>query len=160
MIMFDLLSLNYIRTLIVDKKTKFGNKRNTENEEDKVKDKEEIINKYEYKNNSSISEEGKEEYSDDYKRNKKNILLTKEKIIELQEHNYIDIKNFINSLPKYGKDVDLQRFTPNREKYSASKISESLIKIKQNQFCKLLEENFYLEKNLKKKKIKNNILGT
>ena len=52
--------------------------------------------------------------------------------------------------------MDLQRFTPNREKYSASKISESLIKIKQNQFCKLLEENFYLEKNLKKEKIKNN----
>jgi hypothetical protein len=57
-------------------------------------------------------------------------------------------------LPIYATDVILERFRPNGEKYSASKISESLIKIKLNKFCKMLEDKYHIEQNSRKKKIK------
>ena len=88
---------------------------------------------------------------------KKNVvknILTREKILELQIHNYIEIKNFIFSLPIYGTDVSLERFTPNGSKYAASKLPESLIKIQISDFCKRVNEMFNVEQNLK---MKNNI---
>jgi len=68
-------------------------------------------------------------------------------------HNYIDIKNFIFSLPMYGGDVNLEKFRPTGDKYSASKIHESLIKIQISTFIKRLDEKYHLE--MKKKKSKN-----
>jgi hypothetical protein len=94
-----------------------------------------------------------ESSDDDFDNNDINIL-TKEKIAELQVHNYESIRNFIFSLPMYASDVGLERFRPNGEKYSASKISESLIKIKLNKFCKMLEDKYHIEQNMRKIKVK------
>jgi len=155
LIMFDLLKLKYIRTIIVDVKTGLKNLRTIEKEKDNTM----------VENNSKIEPQKsrkrkktsmiEEESSDESEKNKNNILLTKEKILELQVHNYLDIKNFIFSLPMYGGDVNLEKFRPTGDKYSASKIHESLIKIHISTFCKRMEEKFHLEQNMKKKKSKN-----
>jgi hypothetical protein len=72
----------------------------------------------------------------------------------LQANNYLEIRNFVFDLPVYGSDVALEKFRPNGDKYSASKITESLIKIKISKFCKTLEEKYHFEQNFKKKKSK------
>ena len=158
LIMFDLLTLNYIRTIIVEKKSEMRSLRKDEALE-KEEFRDSIKNsriKKEHKirrnKNNSILEEEESSYNSD-KNESKNIL-TNEKVIELQAHNYIEIKNFIYSLPIYATDVILERFRPNGEKYSSSKISESLIKIKLNKFCKMLEDKYHFEQNPRKKKIK------
>ena len=69
-------------------------------------------------------------------------------MIELQIQNYSDIRAFIVSLPIYGSDVILERFRPNRDKYSVGKIHESLIKIHMNTFCKRIDEKFHLEETM------------
>jgi hypothetical protein len=56
----------------------------------------------------------------------------------------------------YGGDVNLEKFRPTGDKYSASKIHESLLKIHISTFCKRIEETYHLEQNMKKKKAKNN----
>ena len=158
LIMFDLLTLNYIRTMIVEKKSDLRSLR-----KDEVLEKEEFRDsiqnsriKKEHKikrnKNNSILEEEESSYDSD-KNESKNIL-TNEKVIELQAHNYVEIRNFIYSLPIYASEVILERFRPNGEKYSASKISESLIKIKLNKFCKMLEDKYHFEQNMRKKKVK------
>ena len=156
-IMFDLLYLRYFRTLLVDKKSGLRNYRNPEQEKEK------IINentKLEIKKNNKKAKKSLAiEEDDDYyseNSNKNGILLTKEKILELQVHNYVEIRNFIYSLPLYGSDVALERFRPNGDKYSASKITESLIKINISHFCKRMDERIRKE-NLKNKK--NNIIN-
>ena len=94
-----------------------------------------------------------------------NNILNKDKLIELQIQNYSDIRAFIVSLPIYGSDVILERFRPNRDKYSVGKIHESLIKIHMNTFCKRIDEKFHLEETMgdrKKKSINlnnNNIVN-
>ena len=98
-------------------------------------------------------EEEEENDLDDFEKIKNSNILTKQKIDELQGNNYIEIKNFIYSLPVYGKDVSLERFRPNRDKYSASKITESLLKINIINFCKKIEKNNYFDRNRKSKKI-------
>ena len=157
LIMFDLLSLNYIRTIIVEKKSEIRSLR-----------KDEVLEREEFRDsiqNSRIKKEHKikrnknnsileEESSDNSDKNESKNILTNEKVIELQAHNYVEIKNFIYTLPIYATDVILERFRPNGEKYSASKISESLIKIKLNKFCKMLEDKYHFEQNMKKKKVK------
>ena len=154
LILFDLINLNYIRTLIVKQKSGFRNLRNFE--EEKEKDIEEI-KAFEAKKikkrrkNLEIEEESSEESpNNDFK-----IELTKEKILELQVQNYPEIKNFIYSLPIYGTDVGLEKFRPNGEKYSAYKMTESLIRIQVNNFCKRVEEKLRLDQNFKRKKNKN-----
>ena len=155
LIMFDLLNLNYIRTLLVDKKSGFKNlrtqeeiKENAEFENNKLELKK---NTKKRKKNISIEEE------DDLSENsdKVNNVLTGEKISELQVHNYLEIKNFIFALPLYGSDVALERFRPNGDKYSASKITESLIKIQISTFCKRIDEIPNLAKKKKNKSIHN-----
>ena len=87
---------------------------------------------------------------------KNNIILTKEKILELQAHNYIEIRNFIFSLPLYGSDVSLEKFRPTGDRYSASKITESLIKINISHFCQKIEQRIKkMDKNSKNIKFKN-----
>ena len=156
LIMFDLLNLSYIRTLLVDKKSGYKNlrseeeiKENAEFENNKL-----VIKKNTKKRKKNISIE---EEDDDLSENSDKIknLLTREKISELQVHNYIEIKNFIFSLPLYGSDVALERFRPNGDKYSASKITESLIKIQISTFCKRIDEIPNLAKKKKNKSIHN-----
>ena len=162
LIMFDLLKLCYIRTLVVDVKSGFNNLRNKDDFEDLEKDQKEIYRINFTKNrrkkrNLSIYEE---ESSDDSDDNINNNILTKDKVIELQVQNYSSIRNFIVSLPIYGRDVILERFRPNGDKYSVGKVHESLIKIHMSAFCKRIDEKFNLGenmKNMKKKSITLNI---
>ena len=156
-IIFDLLNLCYIRSLIVKKKTGLRNLRNR----DDVSDKEDEALSPTHKNKKSEKLKKKlmvEEIdsSDDSGKDNDNILLTKEKILELQANNFLEIKTFIFSLPLYGSEISLEKFRPNGEKYSASKLGESLIKIKLSKFCKNLEEQYHVEQIFKKKKNKNN----
>jgi hypothetical protein len=155
LIMFDLLYLRYFRTLLVSEKSGLRNYRNPEHEKEKIiKDNTDLELKKNHKKNkkSSAVEEEDDYYSENS--DKKGYLLTKEKILELQVHNYIEIRNFIYSLPLYGGDVALERFRPNGDKYSASKITESLIKINMSHFCKRMDERFRKEQTLKRKKNK------
>ena len=153
-IMFDILKLSYIRTVLVDKKSGFRNLRDDEDLQSIFLDKNE---KGDANKNMKVKKKVKslktisESESSNSERNKIDIL-TKEKIIELQGHNFLEIKNFISSLPLYGLDVALEKFRPNGDKYSASKITVSLIKIKLNQFSKIMEKTF---QNVKKKPIIN-----
>ena len=107
-----------------------------------------------------------DESSEELENKKNNVALTKEKILELQVHNHIGIKNFIFSLPLYGLDVSLERFRPNGDKYSASKMTEPLIKIQISNFCKRIDEKIHLVQNAKKNKnnhinnLKNQIEST
>jgi hypothetical protein len=98
-----------------------------------------------------------ESSDDDFDNNDINIL-TKEKIAELQVHNYESIRNFIFSLPMYASDVGLERFRPNGEKYSASKMTEPLLKIQVSKFCKRMNEKYKIDQMIKKKKIKLKIM--
>ena len=163
LILFDLLNLNYIRTLVVNQKSGFRNLRNIEEEKEKEKCSSnknilEVKKSNKRKKSSVLEEKDLPSSSDELDKNKSNNLLTKEKIMELQGYNYLEIKNFIFSLPLYGSEVNLEKFTPNGEKYSASKIKESLINIQISKFCKKIEEKLGAD-NFKKKKIKfvNNI---
>ena len=159
LIMFDLLKLSYIRTLVVDVKSGFNNLRSKDDFEDIEKGQKEnyrlnFNRNRKKKRNHSIEED---ESSDDSNNNNKNIL-TKDKVIELQVQNYSIIKAFIVSLPLYGRDVNLERFRPNGDKYSVGKVHESLIKIQMSNFCKRIDEKFNFQeymRNRKKKSIIN-----
>jgi hypothetical protein len=154
--------LNYIRTLVVNQKSGFRNLRNIEEEKEKCSSNKNIleIKKSNKRKKSSVLEEKDlPSSSDELDKNKSNNLLTKEKIMELQGYNYLEIKNFIFSLPLYGSEVNLEKFTPNGEKYSASKIKESLINIQISKFCKKIEEKLGTD-NFKKKKLNLKIIST
>ena len=129
LIMFDLLNLKYIRAFIVDKKSGFRNLRDLENENEYQTDinnnKEQKIKKQ--KKTLMIEQGNDSSNSLEIKNN--DVLLTKDKIIELQGSSCMEIKDFIFSLPILGTDISLERFMPNGDKYYASKITESLIKI-------------------------------
>ena len=150
--MFDLLKLCFIRTLVVDIKSGLNNLRSKDDFEDIEKNQKEIyrINftkNRKKKRNLSIYEDESSDDSDN--NNKINNILTKDKLIELQVENYTDIRNFIESLPIYGRDVILERFRPNGDKYSVGKVHESLIKIHMNIFFKRIDEQFNLGENIK-----------
>jgi len=154
LILFDLINLNYIRTLIVKQKSGFRNLRNFE--EEKEKEIEEVMTLEAKKNKKKKKNvEIEEESSEESQNNNFKIELTKEKILELQVQNYPEIKNFIYSLPIYGTDVGLEKFRPNGEKYSAYKMTESLIRIQVNNFCKRIDEKLRIDQNFKRKKNKN-----
>ena len=158
LILFDLLNLNYIRTLLVTQKSGFRNLRNIEDDKEKYPSDKNIevkrVNKR--KQSSIMKEEGiSSSSSEELEKHKLNNLLTKERMMELQGYNYLEIKNFILSLPLYGSEINLEKFRPNGEKYSASKITESLINIQISKFCKRVEEKLGIDNNLKRKKIKN-----
>ena len=155
LILFDLLQLNYIRGLIVNKKSVNGVMRSIvedDVEENKLPSgrNDQNIDKTKKKKKSKFVEM---ESSDDDFDNDINIL-TKEKIAELQVHNYESIRNFIFSLPLYATDVGLERFRPNGEKYSASKMTESLLKINVSKFCKRMNEKYKIDQMIKKRKNK------
>ena len=156
-IIFDLLNLVYIRSLIVEEKTGLRNLRNIEDMSDR--EDEELSPTHKNKKSEKIKKKiilEEADSSDDSERNINNYLLTKDKILELQANNFLEIKTFIFSLPVYGLEVSLEKFRPSGEKYSASKMGESLIKIKLSKFCKHLEEQYHVEQLFKKRKNKNN----
>ena len=161
LVMFDLLELKYIRTLLVTKKTGLRNLRNKENDIEKIKEEEirnSITKPRKIKKKIKFSDIEEEDISsEDSEKIKDNTLLTKEKIFELQGNNYLEIKNFIFSLPIYGSDISLERFRPNGDKYSASKITESLIRIQISNFCKKMENIFSSGQTIKRRGIKINI---
>jgi len=154
LVMFDLLKLCYIRTLVVDVKSDFNNLRSKDDFEDIEKDPKERYKINFNKNNTkkrkfSIFED---ESSDDSYINKNKNILNKDKINELQGQNYSSIRYFITSLPIYGKDVILERFRANGDKYSVGKIHESLIKIHMITFCKRIDEKFHLKEFMRNRK--------
>ena len=140
-VMFDVKRLGYIRTVLVEQKSGFHNLREEENEEKegseaskksgqrnkkKAKDKDEDLNVIV---ESSEDEDKKEE-----------MVITKEKIMELQTKKSEDVKNFIFSLPFHGHDVSLERHRPNRERYPVGRPQEPNIKIEVGHFIKTIEE--------------------
>ena len=155
MIMFDLLKLNYIRTKIVAKKSGLRNLRSQQEEKlnDAIRESNVIKVKHlkKKKKKSDVEEDDLSE-SEEIERNENKIVLSREKIIEMQVRNYLDIKNFIFSLPTYGTDVSLERFRPNGDKYSASKITESLLKISVSKFCQRVDEKFSVDQKKQKNK--------
>ena len=114
--LFDILSLHYIRTIIVDKKTGNRNLRDKDDDKNKEKNKrtnDSQTNRNEAKKNNSKENNDIQEEDED---GKKEFVLTKEKINELQGENYLQIKNVINNLTFYGRDVQLEKHRPNKEK--------------------------------------------
>ena len=139
-ILFDLLSLNYIRTELVNKKT---GTRTLREKEDIIENEKQLIKSQNEKNNkkSSINNNLDEiaESSEDEK-NIKVVELTKEKLLELQTKESKDIEIFINSLPYYGSDVSLEKHRPNKERYPVGRGHEALIKIDVGKFNKKIEK--------------------
>ena len=135
-IIFDLLSLNYIRTILVAKKT--GNRNLREKDDSSENDK--IVkkgsNEKRKKNENNL--EDVQESSDEDK--KIDIILNKDKILELQTKEIKDVENFINLLPYFGNDVSLERHRPNKERYPVGRGHEPLIKIELGHFTKKIEE--------------------
>ena len=159
--LFDLLSMNYIRTKIVKEKSGFRNLRESVDDvenQNNVKDAIGSRKRKDYNKEASllgiISEEENEE-----------LIITKEKIFELQTKDSNGIKAFINLLPFYGNEVSLIRHRANRELYSSGKAQEPQIKIDISKYIQLVEsklkENPKLFKKIKslqkERKINNNI---
>jgi len=162
LIMFDLLKLCYVRTLVVDVKSGFNNLRNKDDFEDIDNGQKEsyTLNFTRNRRKKRKLSNDEDDSSGDSDNNKNNNILNKDKLMELQVQNYYNIRAFIISLPIYGRDVILEKFRPNGDKYSVGKVHESLIKIQMNKFCKRIDENFHLEENMrirKKKSINLNI---
>jgi hypothetical protein len=145
---FDLLNLNYIRTIIVKEKTGLRNLRAVEEIQNTTQDisRHESLKKKRKKRKSEVyEEESYEEVIEEFK-------LTKDKIIELQSRNWKGIEEFIKILPFYGDEISLVKHRPNGEQYSSGKAQEPLIKISLSDFIKRisarLKENPSLYKNL------------
>ena len=146
-IIFDLLSLNYIRTILVKEKT--GNKN--------LREKEELLENDRTTNKATGEKRKKQddnlddiqESSDESK--KIEIILNKEKLLELQTKDIKDIENFINLLPYYGNDVSLEKHRPNKEKYPVGRGHEPLIKIELGHFSKKIEEKIKSNPDLMKR---------
>ena len=147
-IMFDLLNLNYIRTVLVQKKSGLRNLRDKKNLNDtRLAEPKEV--KLAKKSKKEGLNELPESFDDDNK--KIDVVLSKDKILELQGTDYYFIKNYIYSLPFHGIDVSLEKHRPNREKYSAGRMAEPLIKIEVSNFIKRIEEKILTNPNLFKK---------
>ena len=157
LIMYDIIELKYIRIMIVDKKTGKKNLRKDEFEKELIKRRNseiKSVNKIKKQKNENIGviEEESSSFNESERNKVITNILTKEKILELQGHNYKEIKDFIFGLPLYGDDVNYERFRPNGDKYVASKIAESLIKIQTNKFCERINEKLHSAHLNKKKK--------
>jgi len=130
-IIFDMLNLNYIRTVIVQKKSGLRNLRDKEDIKDNIEDIKTKSNKKKRRKHS-VDEESSEDEND-------KIVLTKEKILELQTKDVSGLRSFINILPFYGEDISLVRHRPNKEKYPCGKAQEPLVKINASEFKKRID---------------------
>ena len=153
--LFDIITLHYIRAKIVEKKTGKKNFIDFEekNENDNLYINFKINRKAEKKVNSQEKKDIIQEENDDYEDKKKEYILTKEKLNELQGEDYIYLKNVINHMPFYGKDVLLEKHRTNKEKYPVGRIQEPNIKIIIANFCKEIDKKKY---NMKKSNYGNN----
>ena len=150
-IIFDLLTLSYIRTILVKEKTGLRNLRDNKIENDiksELKTKRKKATEY-------FDSEALNEGSSNEEENK--IELTKDKILELQTKDSTGIQNLINLLPFYGHEITLIKHRPNKDEYLAGKTREPLIKIDANNFIKRLEhklkDTFYRKlKNIRSEK--------
>ena len=146
-IIFDLLTLNYIRTALVTVKTGHRNLREKEeiNENDRIARKN--SGKAKKKNDSNLDDI--QESSDDDR--KADIVLNKDKILELQTKDIKDIQNFIGLLPYYGSDVSLEKHRPNKERYPIGRGHQPLIKIEIGHFAKKIEDRIRSNPELMKR---------
>ena len=150
-IIFDLLSLHYIRTVIVKEKSGF---RNLREKEDDNKNEELASNKVSERKKRKKKRENKKEEESSSDDEKVEFILTKDKILELQTKDSFGIKSFINLLPFYGNEINLIKHRPNKERYTVGKAQEPSIKIDVNKFIKRLDA--YLKEDPEiYKKIKN-----
>lgn len=127
------MNLNYIRTILVQKKSGLRNLRDKEDNIDNIDDIKTKSNKKK-KRKHSVDEESSEDENE-------KIILTKDKILELQTKDVNGMKNFINILPFYGEDISLVRHRPNKEKYPCGKAQEPLVKINMSEFKKELMQD-------------------
>ena len=148
-VLFDLLTLNYIRTRIVKEKSGFRNLR--ENEEDK--DKRNSITIAKTSKNGIIKNHESNIFEEKSEDDREEIVITKEKLLDLQTKDSNGIKSFINMLPFFGSEVSLIKHRPNKEQYPAGKSQEPQIKIDVSKYTKLIEsklrENPKLFKRMK-----------
>ena len=134
-IIFDLLSLHYIRAVIVDKKSGLRNLREREDDDSReLKSIDSLTKKRKTKKktNKLVVEDSSDEEV-------VKVLLTKEKILELQTKDSNGLKAFINILPFYGNEISLIKHRPNKEKYPAGKAQEPLIKIDVSNFTRRID---------------------
>ena len=133
-IIFDLLNLNYIRTVVVKEKSGLRNLREKEdNENNEIT----LSNIVEQRRKRKKTIEDINEISSEEE--KVEIILTKDKILELHTKDSNGIKAFINLLPFYGNEISLIKHTPNKEKYQMGKAQEPLIKIDLSNYTKRIE---------------------
>ena len=148
-VFFDLLSLKYIRTILVKAKSGLHNLRESEEEIDsKDGQKTKIIDKKRKKaKNEIVEEESSEEENQ--------MILTKDRILELQTRDSMGIKGFINVLPFFGEEITLVKHRPNKELYHIGIMHEPIIKIHLSEFCKRMDKKIKMNPDLMKK-VKNN----
>ena len=149
--LFDLLSLNYIRTEIVSNKrgkNKLREKEEIIEDEKQNNDKFNIEKNNKRSTNSNLDEVA--ESSEDEQKAKV-VELTKEKLLELQTREAKDVENFINMLPYYGADVSLEKHRPNKERYPIGRGHEALIKIEVGQFIQKIEKRINSNPDLLRK---------
>ena len=149
-ILFDLLSLNYIRTEIVSEKIR---KNTLREKEDNINNEKQLTKSIKEKTKKNIKMTTNEENVIDSSDEEKNIRveLTKEKLMEMQTKDSKEIENFINQLPYYGSDVFLEKHRPNKEKYPVGKGHEALIKISIGAFIKKIEKKINSDPDLIRK---------
>ena len=144
-ILFDLLYLHYIRAITVKDKTGLRNLREFDEEVDD--------NNFSLASFTKRRREKRREYKENVSSedDKTQLLLTKEKILELQTKNSNSIKSFIVSLPFYGEEVSLIKHRPNREQYPAGKAQEPHIKIDVSNFTRRIDSRLRENPDLYKK---------
>ena len=144
-VIFDLMELKYIRTVLVKGKSGLHNLRESEEEIDsKDGQKTKVIDKKRKKTkNELIEEESSEEENQ--------MLLTKDRILELQTRDSTGIRGFINVLPFFGEEISLVKHRANKELYHVGTMHEPIIKINLNEFCKRMDKKVKLNPNLLKK---------
>ena len=147
-IIFDLMDLRYIRTILVKAKSGLHNLRSNEEETDsKDGQKTKIIDKKRKKSKNEVVEEESSEEENQ-------MILTKDRILELQTRDSAGIRGFVDVLPFFGEDISLVKHRPNKELYHVGIMHEPIIKINLNEFCKRTEKKIKMNPNLLKR-IKN-----
>ena len=150
-IIFDLLTLNYIRTIIVQHKSGLRNLR--ENEEH-FENKQELSSKLLPKRYNRAKQTAYNPDSDDD--DQLEMALTKEKVLELQTTDSFEISTFINLLPFYGDHILLIKQRPSKEQYSCGRTHEPSIRIHLNDFIKKINKKVKNNPSFYNKVIKNN----
>ena len=137
-VLFDVKRLGYIRTVLVEEKTGFHNLRDEELEKEQNDDS--ISHKKKSLENKDDDNNNKGEDSDEEQKDE-DMIITKEKILELQQKDSAEIKNFIEKkLFFFGRDVSLEKHRPTGEKYPVGRIQAPNIQVDVGRFQKSIEE--------------------